>query len=578
VLVAAALVLPLAAAGAAPPTLDGLTLVSRDGIADGFALHRSVVQPTIAADPTSKMLVGTFEVGRIFNGGSSAVGVAASANGGKEWRDSLLPLTVGGGEETTAGGTLWRAADPSVAFDASDAKWLVTSTGLDSIGASVGLFVNTSTVDVDEWSEPAVVHAAGGGDTPQNGSLACDNWPTSQGYGNCYLAYTNTSSTPANQLQVVTSTDGGATWSAPVASADAAVGTGAVTLLQPPPPGAAAGTACSRIVVGYANGTTVNALSSGDCGASFGAHAVVTATQAAQHTVAQALRTGLVVSGSSDGAGGLYLAWQTRSFRTQQTTLSTAANAGDTNVKVGSVTGMVAGNTLTIDPTGSPETVTISTVGTSGAGGTGVTFTPALAAAHAVGSFVTVNGVTSTSTAAPNDVALAVMPAPTDAAPAPGFGAPARVPIEADSGASTNTVDHFVPAIAADPGSSGATARLALLYYSYPLANCQYVNTPDVQCSPRVGYVSSTDGGSSWSEPQELSPGPPSLAVYPRTQALGAGGQGGPDLGNVLAALVMPNGKLGGAAVGLFPVGIPVDGTDLSLYAPGNSLAIGGAS
>ena len=44
---------------------------------------------------------------------------------------------------------------------------------------------------------------------------------------------------------------------------------------------------------------------------------------------------------------------------------------------------MVAGNTLTVDTGAAAETVTISAVGTAGAGGTGVTFTPALAAAHA---------------------------------------------------------------------------------------------------------------------------------------------------------------------------------------------------
>jgi hypothetical protein len=222
--------------------------------------------------------------------------------------------------------------------------------------------------------------------------------------------------------------------------------------------------------------------------------------------------------------------------------------------------------------------VTITTVGTAGAAGTGVTFTPALAFAHAAGALVAVNGVPSTSTAAPNDIALSVMPGPTDATPEPSFGAPARVPIEADTGALSNTVDHFIPAIAADPASSGSSARLALFYYFYPLAACVYVDNPSDSCSPRVGYVSSTDGGAHWSGPQSLSPGPPSLAVYARTLALGGTGNGGPDLGSVLAAAVLPSGKLQGDATALFPVGIPVDGLDESLYAPKNALLIGGGA
>ncbi|MFL6006840.1 MAG: VPS10 domain-containing protein [Gaiellaceae bacterium] len=79
------------------------------------------------------------------------------------------------------------------------------------------------------------------------------------------------------------------------------------------------------------------------------------------------------------------------------TTLSAAAAAGATNAKVASVTGLVVGNTITIDSTGAnPETVTMTTVGTSGSGGTGVTFTPALAFAHASGAVVVKNGVAGT--------------------------------------------------------------------------------------------------------------------------------------------------------------------------------------
>jgi hypothetical protein len=79
------------------------------------------------------------------------------------------------------------------------------------------------------------------------------------------------------------------------------------------------------------------------------------------------------------------------------TTLSAAAAAGATNVKVASVTGLVIGNTITIDSTGAnPETVTMSNVGTSGSGGTGVTFSPALGFAHASGATVVKNGVAGT--------------------------------------------------------------------------------------------------------------------------------------------------------------------------------------
>lgn len=71
----------------------------------------------------------------------------------------------------------------------------------------------------------------------------------------------------------------------------------------------------------------------------------------------------------------------------------------------------------------------------------------------------------------------------------------ARIPIDAlDSGA-----DHFIPGLAVAPGSWGARARLALTYYSYPNADCTAAT-----CQLNVGFISSGDGGASWSAPTQL--------------------------------------------------------------------------
>jgi hypothetical protein len=63
------------------------------------------------------------------------------------------------------------------------------------------------------------------------------------------------------------------------------------------------------------------------------------------------LLAALLVAGAS-GAGG-------------QTTLAGPASAGDTNIKVASVSSMVVGGTLTVDPAGTSETVTVAAVGTA---------------------------------------------------------------------------------------------------------------------------------------------------------------------------------------------------------------------
>ena len=85
--------------------------------------------------------------------------------------------------------------------------------------------------------------------------------------------------------------------------------------------------------------------------------------------------------------------------------------------------------------------------------------------------------------------------------------APARIPIDATS----SGVDHFIPGIGVDRSTSGNTARLGLAYYYYPVAAC---NTST--CDLTVGFVSSTDGGTTWTQPRKVA-GPFKLAWIAQT-------------------------------------------------------------
>ena len=69
------------------------------------------------------------------------------------------------------------------------------------------------------------------------------------------------------------------------------------------------------------------------------------------------------------------------------TTLASAASAGDSNIKVASVANIVAGEPIRLEASGdsAQEFVTVSTVGTAGATGTGVTLSSPLSKAHASG-------------------------------------------------------------------------------------------------------------------------------------------------------------------------------------------------
>lgn len=85
--------------------------------------------------------------------------------------------------------------------------------------------------------------------------------------------------------------------------------------------------------------------------------------------------------------------------------------------------------------------------------------------------------------------------------------APVRIPIDAtDSG-----VDHFIPGIAVDKTTSGASAKLALTYYYYPVAKCTAAT-----CQLNVGFISSTNGGATWSAPTQIA-GPMTLSWLPNT-------------------------------------------------------------
>lgn len=72
-------------------------------------------------------------------------------------------------------------------------------------------------------------------------------------------------------------------------------------------------------------------------------------------------------------------------------------------------------------------------------------------------------------------------------------------------------VDHFIPGLGVDPTTGGKTAKLGLDFYYYPNTNCTATS-----CRLFAGYISSTNGGQTWSHKLTLS-GPMSLSWLPDT-------------------------------------------------------------
>ena len=139
------------------------------------------------------------------------------------------------------------------------------------------------------------------------------------------------------------------------------------------------------------------------------------------------------------------------------------------------------------------------------------------------------------------------------------WSAPARVPIDA----TTSTVDHFEPGIGVDSGTSGATARIGLTYYFYPTSNCTAST-----CQLDVGFISSTNGGTSWSAATQVA-GPMMLSWLPNTSQ-------GRMFGDYISTSVRP----GGNAFPVFPIAhAPTGGTfDVSMNVPTGGLPVTGGT
>ncbi|HJP78324.1 MAG TPA: putative Ig domain-containing protein [Pseudonocardiaceae bacterium] len=136
------------------------------------------------------------------------------------------------------------------------------------------------------------------------------------------------------------------------------------------------------------------------------------------------------------------------------------------------------------------------------------------------------------------------------------WSTPFRVPIDAVS----STADHFTPGIGVDPSSSGSTARIGLTYYYYPQANCT-----DTTCQLNAGYVSSTNGGTTWTAPTQLA-GPMTLAWLPNTTQ-------GRMFGDYISTSVLA----GGNAVTVIPIAHAPNGStfDVGMYAAAGGLPVG---
>jgi hypothetical protein len=181
--------------------------LSRDPYTNPDSQHETQVEPDSLT--IGRTTVAAFQVGRRFAGAATNIGFAVSADDGRTWRSGLLRgLTVA----SRPAGPHERASDPVVAFDPVRQTWLIATLALQ--GSTTRLTVSRST-DGFTWSAPiTAVEASARSLAFDKEWLTCDMGPASPYRGRCYLVYTDI--LRSDSVGVVSSSDGGVTWSQPV--------------------------------------------------------------------------------------------------------------------------------------------------------------------------------------------------------------------------------------------------------------------------------------------------------------------------------------------------------------------------
>jgi hypothetical protein len=264
--------------------------ISRDPYRGAPSQHETEVEPDSAAFGST--VVAVFQVGRIFDGGSKNIGFAVSQDAGRTWKRGLLHSLV------------YRASDPSVAYDEKHGFWLVSSLVFAGNHSSIDI---SRSKDGRLWTDPYIPVATDSGLGQDKEWVACDNWPASPHFGTCYLSY---SDVLGEQIVTQASSDAGQTWSA-AATAAGFPGRGAINGAFAPgvqplvlPSG--------RVLVPYYDEGQFSTLISDDGGATWTARLGIAR---AKYRTQAGLRVAPLPTSAVSSDGRAYLAWADCSFR-----------------------------------------------------------------------------------------------------------------------------------------------------------------------------------------------------------------------------------------------------------------------
>src|SRR5579863_5857613 len=276
----------------------GLAKISADNLTNSDSVHKTEVEPDMFA--WGNTIVSAFHVARrpgSIGWGSGDVGFATSTNGGVTWTHGDLPgLTV-----NYKAGTYGAAADPSVAYDAKHAVWMISTlplVGLSSGSQYIGDVAVSLSSDGLKWGNPINIDKT---HLDDKNWTVCDNTATSPYYGNCYTEWDQAYGTGDVLMSV--SSNGGQTWGPGLASSDRAGGLGGEPQVQPN----------GTVIVPFQGGG-IDVFSSTNGGVSWGKSQQIASIT--NHGDAGGIRNPDLPSASIDGAGKVFVVWSDCRFRT----------------------------------------------------------------------------------------------------------------------------------------------------------------------------------------------------------------------------------------------------------------------
>jgi hypothetical protein len=311
-------------ASAAPPRggiPKGVVRVSADLLSPTPSTPQpgTETEPFLAADPENPLhLLAGYQEDRFLEDGCRALTAAVSFDGGRTWRESLIPKVA-----AATGGPYERTSDPWVAFGPGGRAYFV-SLGFDETSPPNGVFVSASDDGGVTWGDPVTVHS-GTQSFDDKEAIVVDTRDDSPYKGRVYVIWDSVSGDQQAQVVMISfSDDGGRSFQTPFVVSDQGANVGALPLVGP-------GGILHAVWLSYHGAfPTLLTSHSTDGGRSWGAPVPISDVRAAG---VAGSRTGSGIPSAAIDArtGALYVVWQDNRFTpgTDQIAFSRSTDGGE---------------------------------------------------------------------------------------------------------------------------------------------------------------------------------------------------------------------------------------------------------